>query len=137
MIAFLKKKVDYLEDVWLDEKACQVNFLDYEGDLFESYTVNRGECLGVEPVITTWRGIFNGWVSVEDGIPFDARLPIYSDVTYQAEWIELDAILQNGLDIAEVDVSKADPEIFRQFADVLEEMQGTLSEENNEKAKNE
>lgn len=137
LIAFLKKKVDYLEDVWLDEKACQVNFLDYEGDLFESYTVNRGECLGVEPVITTWRGIFNGWVSVEDGIPFDARLPIYSDVTYQAEWIELDAILQNGLDIAEVDVSKADPEIFRQFADVLEEMQGALSEENNEKAKNE
>lgn len=128
LISFLQKKTEFLEGVWLDaDNTCEVVFLDYDGDVYASYAVKRGECLEEEPQIATWVAIFNGWYSVDRAVPFSTKLPIYEDVTYQAKWIEMDAILENGLSSTEMDISQVDADTFRQFADLIESRQNAQS----------
>lgn len=122
LIEFLKRKVDYLKEVWLeDEEYCRVVFLDYYGNVYDSYSVKKGECLTYAPVIATWVGVFNGWYKVGEDTPYDPRLPVYEDITYQARWIDLDIILQNGMNIAGIDAAQADPQVFFQLAELLEQ----------------
>ncbi|MBQ4536469.1 MAG: CotH kinase family protein [Lachnospiraceae bacterium] len=137
LITFLEKKTDYLEGVWLDaDNTCEVVFLDYDGDVYASYAVKRGECLAEEPRIATWVAIFNGWYSVDRGVPFSTKLPIYEDVTYQAKWIEMDAILENGLSSTEIDISQVDADTFRQFADLIESRQSLQSGQTTQEGQN-
>ena len=72
-----------------------------------------------EPPIASYTGIFNGWYT-EEGIPFDLRLPVLQDVTYVSRWIDVDILLQNGLNNAEMDISQVDTEILKQLVDIIE-----------------
>ena len=65
--------------------------------------------------------MFNGWYKVGEDTPYDPRLPVYEDITYQARWIDLDIILQNGMNIAGIDAAQADPQVFFQLAELLEQ----------------
>lgn len=126
LVWFLEHKTDYLQEVWLEEKGeeyCTVTFLDYYRNVYAEYTVKKGKCLTIVPSIATYGAIFNGWYSVEDRIAFNSELPVLQDVTYQSEWIEMDLLLLNGVAIAEMDLSEADPDILRNLADQLEHMQ--------------
>lgn len=124
LIEFLEEKTNYLQECWLEgEEYCQVVFLDYYGNEYLKYSVKRGECLDIVPTISTYVGIFDGWYTVDDGIPYDARRPVLQDVTYESRWIDLNIILENGLDISDVPMANADPEIFRELADLLEQRQ--------------
>lgn len=108
---FLQDKVAYLEEIWLqDEIYHTITFLDYYGDTYEQYTVRHGEQLDVIPEINTYAGIFNGWKSVDTGKLLDISIPILEDTTYQAEWIEASLLVQNGVNIAGINVDDIDLE---------------------------
>lgn len=126
LVWFLEHKTNYLQEVWLEEKGeeyCTVTFLDYFGNTYAKYTVKKGECLTTVPSITTFIAIFNGWYSVDKGIALDIKLPILQDVVYQSDWIGMDILLLNGLAAAEMNLSEADPDVLRNLADQLEQMQ--------------
>ena len=128
----MERKVAYLNDVWIEgEVYCTVTFLDENGSVYKSYSVKRGESLGIEPTISNWGGIFNGWYSVDREVIFDARLPVYEDVTYSAKWIDIDLLMENGLAIAEMDISQVDSDVLHYLAELVDEQQN-LSKEDEE-----
>ncbi len=132
LIIFLQEKTDYLTEEWLkDTDMCEVAFLDYYGNILAKYNVERGEYLEEVPATGTWTSIFNGWYTVDGGIPLDKRLPVLQDTTYQAQWIDLKIVLANGLNNAGIEAAQADPKVFRELAELLEQMQSEQSPYNN------
>lgn len=124
LVAFLKKKVNYLQQVWQQhEKYYTVTFLDYYGNECNRYSVKSGEYLKQVPTVTTYVAVFDGWYSVEDGHALDVRLPVLEDKTYESHWIDLGLLLENGINAVDMEISDADPELFRQLADLLEQRQ--------------
>ena len=125
LINFLQQRVEHLQSAWLEgEEFCTVTFLDYSGNVYERYTVKKGENLSDYPVISTPIAIFYGWYTVGDEIPFDSRRPILQDVTYDSYWIDMDILLTNGLNIADMNVSQVDTEALQNMIDQLKELQG-------------
>lgn len=133
LIGFMENKISYLNEAWIDGNIyCKVTFLDYNGAIYKTYSVKRGEPLSIEPpTIANYVGIFNGWYSVDRGVIFDSRLPVYEDVTYSAKWIDIDLLMKNGLAIAEMDISEVDSDILYHLAELVNEQQN-LSKENEE-----
>ena len=124
MMSYLEQRVDYLQDVWLeDEEYCTVRFTDYDGNIFAEYTVKKGECLESLPEVVSPVAFFINWYDVTSGTAFDKRLPIYNDMTICSEWLDVDILLTNGLNMAEMDISQMDPEILRNLADIIEAQQ--------------
>lgn len=130
LIYFLKQKVEYLEEVWLEEEEfCTVTFLDYYGNTYTQYTVKKGEFIDSTPTISAFAAVFSGWYTVEDEIPFDSRLPILQDVTYEPHWIDVSILLTNGLAISEMDASQVDVESLQAIIDQVEARQNQAVDE--------
>ncbi len=131
LTSFLEEKTSYLQDVWLGEdNYCTVNFLDYFGNVCETYQVKRGECFfEAPPVISTYVAVFAGWYVEGENIPYISGLPILTDVTYESRWIDIEIILQNGLNNLDMDLSQVDPEVLENMADMLREMQNSVQED--------
>ncbi len=133
LINFLEQKVEYLKGAWLGESDyCEILFLDNAGNEYASYLVKRGEALGLEPTITTWDGIFNGWYSIDEGVVYDPRLPIYQDVTYQARWISIELLMRNGLQLADINISQVDSDVLHTLAEMVEKEQQISKDEGEE-----
>lgn len=67
-IWFLKTKAGYLREYWLGgEEYCTVTFLDYDGQIYKSYRIKKGECLGEVPNASCHVAVFAGWY-VQGGI---------------------------------------------------------------------
>ena len=129
---FLEEKKDYLQDAWLgDDDYCTVAFLDYYGNVYRYYRVKCGDYLTEVPSIATFVAVFAGWYVQGEDIPYIADLPVLSDVTYESRWIDINIILQNGLNDLNMDLSQLDPEILENMAEVVREMQKAQGEENN------
>lgn len=127
---FLKAKTKYLQDVWLGgENYCLVSFVDYEGNICATYRVRKGECLPESPVVSSYVAVFAGWYVQGEDIPYICGMPVLEDVTYESRWLDIDLILQNGINILNADVTQVDPDILQNMADVLREMQGAAQEE--------
>lgn len=123
LIWFLKEKSAYLQDVWLGEKEyCTVTFLDYNGNVCETYHVKSGECVAA-PSVSSDTAVFAGWYVQGEGIPYEAELPVLEDVTYESRWIDMAAVLQGTFDSLGIDPSQVDPEVFENMADVIRGMQ--------------
>lgn len=134
MAHFLEEKTEYLQDVWLGEdNYCTVTFLDYYGQVYETYKVKRGECFSEMPVISTYVAVFAGWYVKGENIPYISGLPILTDVTYESRWIDMDLLLKNGL--GDMDLSQVDPEILENMAEMLREMQKAAQEDDAENKK--
>lgn len=126
---FLETKTKYLQDVWLgDENYCTVSFLDYFGNICASYKVKKGECLEEAPSVGAYNAIFTGWYVRGESIPYVPGLPVLEDVTYESDWIDIEIILQNGMNILDKDLSQMDPVILEHMAEVLREMQNGAQE---------
>ncbi len=127
---FLEEKTDYLQDVWLGEDDyCTVSFLDYYGNVYETYQVKRGECFSEVPVISSYVALFAGWYVEGENIPYISGLPILTDVTYESHWIGIDVLLQNGIGQLDMDLSQVNPEDLENMAEMLREMQKAASGE--------
>lgn len=121
---FLEEKKEYLKDVWLEEADyCSVTFLDYAGNTYKTYQVKKGERLGEAPSIVAFTALFAGWYVQGENIPYVPELPVYTDVTYESRWIDIDIVLQNGLNNLDIDVSQLDPEVFEAMAELIRERQ--------------
>ena len=130
IIDFLKRKTEHLTEVWLqDEMYCTVTFLDYNGNVYNRYFVKRGDYLDDLPEISSYEGIFSGWYTAE-GVKLDLRLPVLQDEVYRSEWIGLDVLLTNGLIMSEMDISMVDPEMLRQWADMIEAQRNEIPDSN-------
>ena len=124
LVVFLEQKVDFLRQYWLEEEDfCTVTFLDYYGEVYAKYRVKRKEYLDDAPAIGTYTDIFNGWYTVDGGIPFDSRRPILHDVTYESRWIPFSIILENGLNVSDMDVSQIDVETLQSMVDQIRQLQ--------------
>ena len=124
MISYLEQRVDFLQDVWLEgEEYCVVKFIDYHGNVCAEYSVKKGECLESVPEVVSAVAFFMGWYDADSLTAFDIRLPIYNNMTLCSEWFDIDLLLTNGLNMAEMDISQVDPESLRNIADMIEAQQ--------------
>lgn len=121
---FLQERVEYLKDVWLkDEVYHTVTFLDYNGQIYDQYTVRHGENLPDVPRLSAYVAVFAGWKSIDTNNSLDEKLPVLEDVTYQSQWIEASVLLENGLNIADIDANAVDLETLKNLVAALEQMQ--------------
>ncbi len=95
--------------------------MDYYGSAYEVYQVKHGEYLTVIPDIATYGGIFNGWHDIANGKSLDIRRPILEDVTYQSSWIEVSILLENGLNIADIDIENIDIDALEMLVTQIKE----------------
>lgn len=122
--SFLKKRMEYLNGIWLEEQQYHtVTFLDYYGGVYDQYLVKHGDYLTTPPYITTYVAIFNGWYSTTSGKALQTRLPVLEDVTYESRWIDVSILLQNGISIAELDPENVDIHAIEILVDELKRQQ--------------
>lgn len=123
LTSFLEEKSEYLQNIWLGEDDyCTVTFLNEAGNICETYHVRKGEYIAA-PSVSSDTSIFAGWYVQEEGIPYEAGLPVLEDVTYESRWIDIASVLQGEFNLQGIDPSQVDPEIFEQMADVVRGMQ--------------
>lgn len=122
--AFLEKKVEYLNEIWLqDAQYHTVTFLDYYGNACDVYRVKHGGSLPQVPEISAYTAIFSGWYSTASGKRLDVRRPVLEDEVYRSDWIEMDMLLLNGLDMAQTELEGVDIEALERFVELLKERQ--------------
>lgn len=128
--SFMQQKKNALEELWLKEEVYHtVSFLDYDGNLIQTYRVKHGEYLSQQ--IATPRcyvAVFTGWTNVFTGKAYDARLPILENSIYQSEWLSLDLLMQNGLNMAEMDVLQVDVDAMEDLLRFIKEKQKEQAE---------
>lgn len=106
---FLKSRTDFFNEIWLEQQQYHtVRFLNYDGNVCETYRVKHGEYLTTIPDISSYVAIFNGWYSTDTGKALEIRLPVLEDTTYESKWIDINILLQNGLAASEMSVENID-----------------------------
>lgn len=118
--SFLNQRMEYLNEIWLeDQQYHTVTFLDYNGEVYDTYRIKHGEYLTAPPSIATYVAIFNGWYSTASGKALQTRLPVLEDATYESRWIEVSLLLQNGINIADIDPNEVDIHALELLVDEL------------------
>lgn len=89
---FIEKRRDFLNEVWLDGAVYHNLSFMADGEIWQTQCVRDGELPSGEPVPVRYHSpsLFLGWVN-EYGVPFDAYKPVYEDMTFHAEWLEVPA----------------------------------------------
>lgn len=120
---FMQEKKNTLQEIWLEDTLYHnVTFLDYEGNLFESYRVKHGECLDVYvPNPSCYAALFAGWTEKETGKSFDSRIAVMEDVIYESVWLDLKLFLLNGLQLADMDLSKVNVDELEALVEIIKE----------------
>lgn len=93
-----------------EDLYCTVTFLDYDKRIQCVEVVKRGEVMENIPDANCWVGIFNGWKCQNDGTILTRDTKIWEDVTFESQWIEIDLLVQNGIDISKVDIDSVNLE---------------------------
>lgn len=90
IVAFLKKRVRFLTDVWLEDKQYyQVHALPKNGTFHIYRAVAPGECLTTLPTLEdTDYQTFLGWYYADTDEPFDSTRPITEDTEIYAKWAD-------------------------------------------------
>lgn len=125
---FMHQKKTVLENVWLQEEQYHsITFLDYDGNAIKTYRVKHGGYL-TENIITPrcYVALFSGWRNTATGKSYDARIPILEDAVYQSEWLELSVLMENGLNVSDIDLSKVDIEGLEDFIRFIKDQQKEL-----------
>lgn len=98
---------------------CNVTFLDYDGCVQCMQVVKRGESLENIPTSTSWIAVFNGWISASDGTALNTETKIWEDVTYISKWIDVELVVQNGLNITGINIEYVDIETLEKVVDEI------------------
>lgn len=122
---FMQEKKHALRELWLeDEIYHNVTFWDYEKNVFETYRVKHGECLDAYiPSPSCYIALFAGWVNEATGKSYDSRVPVLEDVVYTSEWLDINLLLQNGLAIADMDLSKVNVDELEALVELIKAQQ--------------
>ncbi len=125
LLKFVQTRTAFLKSLFLEETAYHtVTF--WQNNAAESYVYtipHGGYMTEPAPVITSYEGIFSGWVNKKTGTRYDARLPILEDTVYEAEWLPVDLLVLNGLGMAEINLQDVDVDALQAFVDMIREMQ--------------
>ena len=133
MVNFLEERIEYLNDVWLqDEVYHTVVFLDYDGNVCQKYIIKHGEYLPEIPSAANYVAIFQGWQNTATGRKLDVRLPILEDTMYQSMWIPAEYLILNGLAIANVELEDVDIEALEALLETVKEMKKAAKEQETE-----
>ena len=127
---FMQTKKNTLQEIWLEDTIYHtVTFLGYDNSSFKSYKVRHGSCLDdyvPEPICKA--AFFAGWENQETGKSFDSRIPVLEDSVYASTWIELNILLLNGLDIADMDLSEVNADDIAHLAELVREQQKQIEQ---------
>lgn len=125
---FMHQKKRVLENTWLQEEQYHsITFLDYDGNAIKTYRVKHGEYLKEEIIMPRcYVALFSGWKNVATGKSYDTRIPILEDAVYQSEWLELSVLMENGLNVSDIDLSKIDIEALEDFIRFIKDQQKEL-----------
>lgn len=130
IIYFLEERTKFLKEVWQQgELYHTVSFLDYAGKLIDKSVVKHGDYLQKIPTTKNYVSIFNGWKSVQTGKTLDTRLPVLEDAVYQSQWIDANLVLENGLNMAEIDIDNVDVEAIEAVLEAIKEKRGDMADE--------
>lgn len=85
---FLKKRIQFLSDIWINSKQYCVIRVDQGFGAFYGYImVEPGEIFDGLPVLDGSTAFhFEGWFDEKTGLPFDASQPVTSDMQLYAKW---------------------------------------------------
>ena len=121
--SFMQEKKNTLQEIWLEDTIYHnVTFLDYEGNLFETYRVRHGEYLEeYVPSPSCYAAIFAGWTEKETGKSFDSRIAVMEDAIYESVWLDLKLFLLNGLQLADMDLSKVNTDELEALVEIIKE----------------
>lgn len=126
---FLKVRLNTIEERLIGEDPyCYVAFYDYEGNLFASREVLRGEAIEDIPAASSWTSIFNGWTEAGTGKALTKETRIYSDTAYISNWIDVSLIVQNGINISGLDVENVDIETLEKVVEDIKARQGAAND---------
>lgn len=121
--SFMQEKKNTLQEIWMEDTTYHnVTFLDYEGNLFETYRVRHGEYLEADvPSPSCYIAIFSGWINEATGKSYDFRIPVLENTVYKSEWLDLNLLLLNGLAIADMDLSKVKVDELEALVELIKE----------------
>lgn len=85
---FIEKRVEFLNEVWLEEEIYHDVTFVVEGEPWQIYCIKDGVIAGEEPVPSKYSALFMGWVT-KTGVPYDRYKPVYEDMVFYATWQEL------------------------------------------------
>lgn len=85
---FIEKRVEFLNNVWLEEEVYHDVTFVVEGEPWQIYCIKNGKMAGEEPIPSKYSALFMGWLT-ETGVPYDRYKPVYEDMVFYATWQEL------------------------------------------------
>lgn len=90
MAAFLKERIAFLNQVWIDEKPYYTVKVDQcHGGSYGWFAVFQGETLQELPHLKdTQYQTFLGWYYADTNLPFDSTAPITEDTEIYAKWAD-------------------------------------------------
>ena len=118
---YLKERYSYLNSVWFHSDLYHtVTFLDYDGHIYEQYSIPHGKALTYIPTIASYVAIFNGWENSINGKTLNPDLPILEDTTFQSQWIDANIVLENGIALSEINFNDIDVDALKALINSIE-----------------
>lgn len=109
--------VEVAGDDGTDEVA--IHFLNYDGSLWQTLSVPRGNTLRQIPIPEWEDGIFVQWRRVDSAEHLDINTYLLESTIYEAEWIYIPYLIENGLAISGKSIEEIDIDmlenVFKQF----------------------
>lgn len=96
-----------------------IRFLNYDGSLWQTLSVPRGSTLQQIPIPEWEDGIFVQWRRMDSAEHLDVNTYLLESTIYEAEWIYIPYLIENGLAISGKSIDEIDIEmlenVFKRF----------------------
>ncbi len=120
---YFKERYAFLEDVWCKGgEYHMVTFLDENGNSFEQYSVKHGETIREIPKPTSVKAVFMGWKYNGEDVLYEG-MPVYEDMTFESQWMDIDILLLNGVQLGDAELEDIDIETLEALLKRAKELQ--------------
>ena len=126
---YFNERFAFLDDLWCKGGVYHtVTFLDQSGNPCEQYSVKHGERIRTIPKVSSMGAIFAGWTSNGEDVLYDG-MPVFEDMTFKSEWIDIDLLLLNGLELGDAELEDIDIETLEALLERAKQLQGEAKED--------
>ena len=99
-----------------------ITFLDENGNSFEQYSVKHGETIREIPKPTSVKAVFMGWKYNGEDVLYEG-MPVYEDMTFESQWMDIDILLLNGVQLGDAELEDIDIETLEALLKRAKELQ--------------
>jgi hypothetical protein len=125
---YFNERYAFLDDLWCQGAEYHtVTFLDQSGNICEQYSVKHGEGIRTIPKVSSLGAIFAGWKSNGEDVLYEG-MPVFEDMTFESQWIDIELLLLNGLELGDADLEDIDAETLEALLERVKQLQGNTEE---------